>query len=397
MTTVTRRRDAWTHSPQQVDPFSWFTGPQVPLILGAASTAQAIATIVFFWDKWSSPLLQIAAVPFFVVAALTTAAATRADRPGLRRGTGAVVLLIAVGGLGVSAAGTLHIETAVELWWAPTAVGLVLGSFAPFISARRVIGYAIPASLTVGVIVVGALVSGDWVGDPVESVAIALTPIAIGAIGAVVFSVTLVGRTRRLLAAMPEVAEVDEREHEHEHEHDRVPQGRLPDRRPPSATIARVTAQTVPFLQAIADAGVVTDADRTLAAHLARQLRAELVSTASRSWLDVLAQGTALVVSDPARVADRMNDDQRAALRGLLQDMLGNAVVDRESLLIELRADPDGSTAVALSLEVDLPEGRRVVMLAPYYLTLKNAVENLSWRDGRSVMFTFQIPPASRP
>jgi hypothetical protein len=69
--------------------------------------------------------------------------------------------------------------------------------------------------------------------------------------------------------------------------------------------------------------------------------------------------------------------------------------VDSQSLLIELRAHADGSTAVALSLEVDLPEGKRIVMLAPYYLTLKDTVENLSWSDGRSVMFTFRIPPAS--
>jgi hypothetical protein len=44
-------------------------------------------------------------------------------------------------------------------------------------------------------------------------------------------------------------------------------------------------------------------------------------------------------------------------------------------------------------MEVDLPEGRRVVMLAPYYLTLKDAVENLAWTNERSVTFTFRIRP----
>jgi len=47
---------------------------------------------------------------------------------------------------------------------------------------------------------------------------------------------------------------------------------------------------------------------------------------------------------------------------------------------------------VALSLDVDLPEGRRILMLAPYYLTLKTTVDNLSWADGRSLLFKFQIP-----
>jgi hypothetical protein len=384
MTAPSARRRSWTISPQQVDPLSWFTGPQVPLVLGAASVVQAIVTVVFFWDDWSSPLHQLVAVPFFAAAALITAAVTRVDRAGLGVGTGALVLSIAVAGLSVSAVGAIGGGVAVEMWWAPTAVGLILGSFSPFVSARRVIIYALAVGAAVSSIAVGVFGHNDWFVHPLGTLVIALTPIAVGAIGAAVFSITLVGRTHRLLAA----------EHGKSGRSDSSEPPTSTDRRAPSATIARVSAQTVPFLRGIADAGVITEADRTLAAHLARGLRAELVSSASRSWLDVLAQDTALVVSDPARLADGMNDDQRAALRGLLQDMLGNAVVDRESLLIELRAQANGSTAVAFSLEVDLPEGRRIVMLAPYYLTLKNTVENLSWSDGRSVMFRFQIPPS---
>ena len=68
-------------------------------------------------------------------------------------------------------------------------------------------------------------------------------------------------------------------------------------------------------------------------------------------------------------------------------------MVDRRTLLIELRAQPDGSTAVALSIDIDLPEGRRLVLLAPYYLTLKTTVADLTWDDGRNLLMRFRIPP----
>ncbi len=89
-----------------------------------------------------------------------------------------------------------------------------------------------------------------------------------------------------------------------------------------------------------------------------------------------------------------MNESQRAALRGLLVAAMDSTGVDRRSLLIELRAQPDGSTAVALSIDMDLPEGRRLVLLAPYYLTLKTTVDDLSWDDGRRLLMQFKIPPA---
>jgi hypothetical protein len=122
-------------------------------------------------------------------------------------------------------------------------------------------------------------------------------------------------------------------------------------------------------------------------------LRSELVLESERSWLDIVAQKSGMMVSDPARLADRMNEPQRAALHGLLLAAIDSSMVDSHTMLIELRAQSDGSTAVALSIDVDLPEGRRLVLLAPYYLTLKTTVEDLSWDDGRSLLMRFRIPP----
>ncbi|PRY69339.1 hypothetical protein B0I08_10211 [Glaciihabitans tibetensis] len=388
---------AWTRSPRQVDPLSWFTGPWIAVTMGIVSAAQAVLTTLVFWERWTLPTLQLAAIMFFVAAAALTAAATRADRADLSVARGAGVLAVAIGGLALSAAGSAGGSVPVELWWAPTAVGIALGSLSPFISARRALGYA-GATLAAAALLAVYAYGDDSILSSVGSALIAVSPIVIAAVGSVVFCSTLVARTSRMQAQSQSTsASASTSTLAPAGEPRAQPETRTSVSRPPSATIARVGAQTVPFLRDIANAGVITDADRTRAAHLARELRVELVTTACRSWLDVLAHDTALVVSDPARLADGMNDDQRAALRGVLQDMLANSVVDRESLLIELRAQADGATEVALSLEVDLPEGRRVAMLAPYYLTLKDTVEDLAWTDGRSVRFTFRIPQVPTP
>jgi hypothetical protein len=82
-----------------------------------------------------------------------------------------------------------------------------------------------------------------------------------------------------------------------------------------------------------------------------------------------------------------MNPSQRTALRSLLRAVLDTPGADSSSLLIELRGRADGATAVGVSMDVDLPEGRRIMHLAPYYLTLRTAVDDLSW-DASSLSFT---------
>ena len=52
-------------------------------------------------------------------------------------------------------------------------------------------------------------------------------------------------------------------------------------------------------------------------------------------------------------------------------------------------------TAVALSIDIDLPEGRRVMMLAPYYVALKTTVNDISWDPNHDAL-QFRLPPGRR-
>ena len=368
-------RDAWRSSPQQADPLSWFSGLQLPLLMSAVSTLDGVILTAVFWDHWSAAGLQLLALPFFLAAGILTALATRPNKRPLGPSVAFAILGVAGVGFVLSAAGGAAEAAHPGLWWASISLAITLGGFAPFSSAKQLLAYAMPAVVLAGV--VGAI---RYFGRPdqVAGILVVTAPVAVTAVAAIVFTLSTVGRTLRVRGLLATGASDQYSATETE--------------RPGNATIARVSAQVTPFLRRITEAGVITETDRTLAAQLARQLRADLVTESNRSWLETVAQESGLIVSDPTGLADRMNESQRAALRGMLLAVMDNPVVDRDSLLIELRAQRDGSTAVAFSLDVDLPEGRRLMLLSPYYLTLKSPVDNLSWADGRSMLFQFQIP-----
>jgi hypothetical protein len=370
---------AWTKSPQDVDPVSWFTGPRMPILFSAAGVLTGILVTLANWTDWSSAILQFVAMPFFLGAGWLTARSGQPNRPRFRFADAAGILALSCAGLVVSAVGTFGGSLPVAQWWPGIALGATLLSLAPYFSARKQFIRALPILVFVGI--VGTIAFSDtpqyW---PLPSVILlVIGPVAIGSIGGIVFSFTVVSRT---LAMLDTAAGTEEFYATAEPVDDEQWRG----------TIARMSARVAPFLERVAAAGRIEDADRAFAAQIARRLRSDLVTATSTSWLDKVASDTGMIVSDPERLADRMNESQRAALQGLLVAAFDSTVVDRHSLLIELRAQPDGSTAVALSIDVDLPEGRRLLLIAPYYLTLKTTVADLSWDDGRSLMLKFNIP-----
>jgi hypothetical protein len=46
---------------------------------------------------------------------------------------------------------------------------------------------------------------------------------------------------------------------------------------------------------------------------------------------------------------------------------------------------------VGVSLDIELPEGRRIMHLAPYYLALRDAVSNLEVEDARLLRLSFDL------
>ena len=373
---------AWARSPQDVDPISWFTGPRMPILFGVAGVLQGLIITILYWGSWSSTVLQFVAMPFFLGAGWLTARSAQPNRHRFGIPEAAGILALACAGLVVSAVGTYGGTLSVAQWWPGIALATTLVGIAPYCSPRKQLVCAAPILIFVGVVGWTAFSGAPQYWPPVMLGILIVGPTAVGSLAGIVFSYTVVSRTLAMLDTSAGSEEFYPAEEQLESAEQRD-------------SVARMSARVAPFVQQIAEAGVITPENRALAAQLARRLRRELVNATSRSWLDVVAHETGMIVSDPARLADSMNESQRAALRGLLVAAIDSTVVDRRTLLIELRAQADGSTAVALSIDVDLPEGRRLLLLAPYYLTLKTTVDDLSWDDGSSLMLKFRIAPTS--
>jgi hypothetical protein len=76
----------------------------------------------------------------------------------------------------------------------------------------------------------------------------------------------------------------------------------------------------------------------------------------------------------------------------MLRAIVDTPGIDSGSLMVELREAPDGATAVAVSLDMALPEGRRIMHLAPYYLTLRTAVDDLTIDRATLLKLSFSVP-----
>ncbi len=363
-------------SAQQADPLSWFTGPYLPLAFtGFLFVFGTVATAVM-WNVSENPWLQFAGLWLCVLAGLLVHIRTRPLQRPLGWSTSALALATATVGMLLSALDYRGTDVNLGVWWGPAGPAFVLLSLAPYLPPRKVwvLGLASAAvTVALGTTVLLPAVSAQ--GPVTLAIVIAYPPLMALA-AATVFSYSIVSTILPMLESPSRIMAPgqkvrDEAVAEIEH-----------------VTLARLTARAAPFLEHVADAGVVTPADRALAGQLARRLRDDLVTQANESWLDSIAESTRLVVVDPDHLARHMNNAQRTALLAMLQAILDMPETDTGSLMIELRTAADGATAAAISMDMTLPEGRRIMHLAPYYLTLRTAVDDLHFDRDR---LTFTI------
>ena len=368
-------------SPQELDPLSWFTGRAVPIVFAGLIVLYGGFRIPT-WFTTEMPWLQPIAVLLCASACVVVFVAARTMRR-LSWSVGIANVALASAALVISAIGYAGTDLAVELWWAPFGLAVAFSSLAPYLSPPRVFVLGGAAILVAVPIAYLCLDEADRIWGPVSAMLIIASPVICGVVASVTFSFVVVHRmlpviaqrSRMLLPLEPAdpAAEAVER-----------------------VRLARLTARAVPFLHDLAERGVVGPSDRALAGQLARRLRDDLVTQSNLSWLDSIAAETRLVVVDPERRASRMRPTQRTALRGLLRAVLDIPGADRGSVLIELRGRDDGATDVGLSLDADLPEGRRIMHIAPHILTLRTAVDELQW-ESRTMRFVVRDAEPRHP
>ncbi|MBU1588710.1 MAG: hypothetical protein KKH51_12290 [Actinobacteria bacterium] len=367
-------------SARAVDPLSWFTGPLVPVAFSVLALIYGVILAFVTWGATPLPWLQLIAAALCTSTGIAVHFATRPLRRDLGWILGALTLVPVVAGMVVSAAGYAGSGLPVEQWWAPGALGLMIATLGPYVPVRQIVGLGGGATL-VAVLVSRAIVhprQDQW--GPLSVAVIVAYPPVLSIIATSVFSYAVVKTMVRMLESPSRLMVPGQALRDEAAEHiERV-------------TIVKLTARAVPFLEGIAAAGRITPADRALAGQLARRLRDELVTQSNLTWLDSIASESRLVVVDPDRLAHRMSSAQRTAMRGMLRAIVDTPGIDSGSLLVELRKAPDGSTAVAVSLDMALPEGRRIMHLAPYYLTLRTAVDDLVIDRETLLKLSFTVP-----
>lgn len=367
-------------SPQQVDPLSWFTRPFLPVTFAIAIALCGVGFVLGTLEENSSPILQLLGVLCFVLACLSIHRKPGPRLAPFRPWHASVPLVLSWLGVVVSGAGATLGNGEVSRWWAPIGVAVVLAALAPFCSAAMLVRFGLLGTAvcsTVAVIAFGVAPDGDW---PLATTLMigALAPLQ-ATVATAYFSAFVVDRVRRW-SNLPI-------------------QGSLGSN--PALDFSRWNAQrgelkllsdrVIPFIEQVADDGFVSLRDRTVAAELAREIRDALLQSVDQSWLDKIAADHHLRVIDPDNLAGRLGLTQRGAVRSLLMAVLDSPALEQDTLAIELRAGADRSVAVGLTMRLDLPEGKRLMMLAPYYLTLQATVDDLVW-DDRDQNLRFRVP-----
>lgn len=373
-----------TQSPHSVDPLSWFIRPFLPITFAVAMAIVGAGIVAGTLQELASPGHQTIAVLCLVLACLTIhrRARPRLDPFLLRHAV--LPLSLAWTGIVVSGVGASSSDGDISRWWAPLGMALVLAALAPFNSAVRLVGFGLLSTVVCSVVAVVAFETspGGW---PLLTIIVmaALVPLQ-ATVATAAFSAFIVDRMLRW-AALPIEASLSR---DRAFDFSQWDAGR--------DELKLLSDRVIPFLEQMADDGFIAARDRTLAAELAGEVRGALLKTVDRSWLDSLAADHALKVIDPGNRAVRLTREQRRAIRSLIVAVKGSSSLVPDTLSIELRDSADGAVAVGLTMRLDQPEGKRMMLLAPYYLALRATVDDLTWDNRDQLKMRFHIPAPER-
>ncbi|MBX3092995.1 MAG: hypothetical protein KF680_00410 [Cryobacterium sp.] len=377
-------KDSFTQAPYEIDPLTWLSGNRLPLVFTALIILTCSAPIFAAKGSPIEILGQIGALLLMAASCVVVFSFTRPTRGRVTLLRALVPVTMActatvISAVNIVAPSPLGDLMPIELWWAPLGFSLVLGSLAPFLSATKSLIVGSIAVVVTGACSALAFAAGAW--PVVSTVAIGSVPIVLATAGVVTFQSQVVKRVLRWSSnASPAVVT-----------------GSLLTERARLAAIqgelATVSSRVTPLLAGIADRAEVTPEDRVHAAELADEIRRELVERSNRSWLDHVADGKPITVVDPDHRAETMDERQRSMVHALVLAVIDSPEVEYPQLLIELRGEADGSTAVAITIDAGLAEGRRIMLLAPHYLSLRTAVDDLRWSGGDTIRMRFRVGP----
>lgn len=378
------RSAVWHRAPYEFDPLTWLAGNRLPLAF-AVFVPLAAALPISTTTHTSLELVgQLSSVALMSAACILVHWLAHPVRGTFTRARALLPAAIAAAATVLSAVnpgepGGVGALMDVQVWWAPLGFAFVLGSLVPYSSLVTSLLLGASAAAVTVLCAVFAFPDSTW--PMATSITISLVPILIATGGGIAFQWQVGVRiTRWADDAAPAVVS-----------------GRLLQERALlsalQAELQAVSARVSEFLTSVADRAEVTDEDRHRAAALASEIRTELVERSNETWLQTVARGRPITIIDPDHLADAMSEQQRSSVHALILSVLDSPEVQYPHVLIELRQEGDESTAVGITIDAGLAEGRRIMLLAPHYLSLRTAVDDLQWKGGETIRIRFRAQP----
>ncbi len=372
----------WRTSAVDVDTLSWLTSSLVTVWVPIAVGLYGVVAITVGGQSGDPWILQAIALVMMVGAGLLVHVGSRPQRGPLAAALSSLVLVLVGIAVLLSAVGLRHETVVPELWWASLGAALITMSLSPFVSGRLfVVGSVSLSVCTVG----GAFwaTSGPDGDLPVSTAFIASSSMLFAIIGGSVLPGIMISDVERWRGF--------------------VTRAKVPDDRtePVLAILERVTAgawsqRMHPFLHSVATSDEVTDRDRRRASALAEELRRALIDRDAESWLSTIVAEWPVHIDDPHQLANTITVDQRSAITALVSGLFSDPEAGVYGARVSLTAARDDAVAVAVSVSLDLPEGRRTTVLAPYYLSVKSVVRHIEWRNGESLEVSFDVDAGQR-
>jgi len=351
---------------QSLDPLGALAGRPLTVLAGATAMCLAVVLTVLHGPQVANLSLALAALCFAALAATALVYVTAPARAPVTRGSAILVVLFAFIANAVFAGATWGQNALVRDDWGPFVLGILLLALCPYRPPREIAVLAVVVSVPVAVVTI--VETRFFVtGAPTSIyVVISIVPILALAFAGAVFAGTVLARIQRW-RQRAEKASLEHAETQEEGIVRSVQQSR----------VSILNREVVPLFTGLLDRGWVTSEDAARAAEVSAAVRSVMVAETERTWLDDLVSpgqlGREKRVADPSRLADRMDFDQRAAVRAVVSALLNRVAV--RDLRIELERAGDVCRVLVHGAS-DLDEASVATTLAPYLAVLRVVFED---------------------
>lgn len=331
-------------SPQELDPLGGVTAQVIGWLFTIGAAGVAVGLTVVHREEYTQPVLLAAAFVALAGALATVFVASKPRRAPFTRGSALIMYGFGLLAVLLEAFAQWGTNVSARSDWAPVALALLVLLTGCFRPATEIL---VCSAISVGVVVVVATtgsVASQSPFPPFVAAGLTAGPVLATGVGSAVFSATLVRRLLRWREATG-----GRRRDAAEQLRARARQD-LRDER-----VELVESEVGPFLRGLLAQGEVSSADAVRAAELGSALRGALVTQADGVWLE----GLVAELHDPAGLAARMDDTQRAAVEAAcsaLGDRHAAATLAREGdgIRLTLRWAATGSGRLGPELQAVL-------------------------------------------